>query len=330
MKEKRLILTGKKLTLKEFDLEQSLESDEVLVKTKFAGVNFADIHMVKGLYPDAPKTAFTPGYELSGEVLKKGEQVTEFELGDLVVGGVHFGAMSSVVKVKKDYLFKIPEGLDLEQASALPVSLLTAMVSLFELGRVREDERVLLDAGTGSLGQVQIALLKSSGVKDITGLTRTDTTKYYLEKQNIKAMTHEELANNNEVQFDLIINSRGPHIYVREQRKNLAPLGRVVFLGASDLIDSNPFSFAKKAVQFFRYKNYDLQELMNENQVLAGVNMLRLFSEKEVIRRNFEVGIKLLGDFKPKVHKVFPIDQYRKAYDEVSSGRSKGKVLLNF
>ncbi len=59
---------------------------EVRVKMLTAGVSFADIMARQGKYPLAPKSPFTPGYEFVGEVDEIGEQISDFQVGDRVVG----------------------------------------------------------------------------------------------------------------------------------------------------------------------------------------------------------------------------------------------------
>ena len=95
--------------------------------------------MRMGLYPDAPPRPFVPGYEVSGKVHAVGSNVSEdeFRKGDLVYAGTFFGGHSSFVLVNKDSLFKVPSGVSMSQAAALPVNFITAYASLMEMGRMR-------------------------------------------------------------------------------------------------------------------------------------------------------------------------------------------------
>ena len=61
---------------------------EIAIDVTYSGVNFADIQMRLGFYPDAPKRPFVPGYEVSGTVAEVGSGVTGFKRGDQVVAGM--------------------------------------------------------------------------------------------------------------------------------------------------------------------------------------------------------------------------------------------------
>ena len=73
--------------------------DEVAIDVAYSGINFADIQMRIGLYPDAPKRPFVPGYEVSGKVSRVGKGVREFQPGDAVVAGTYFGGYASTVTI---------------------------------------------------------------------------------------------------------------------------------------------------------------------------------------------------------------------------------------
>ena len=83
-------------TLKVRDLAPRPPSDdEVAIDVAYSGVNFADIQMRLGFYPDAPKRPFVPGYEVSGKITAVGKGVTNVRIGDQVVAGTYFGGYAS-------------------------------------------------------------------------------------------------------------------------------------------------------------------------------------------------------------------------------------------
>ena len=62
----------------------SLGKDEIRIQVAACGVNFADLMMRMGLYPEAPKPPFTPGYEIAGTIVETGTNVSSFKTGDRV------------------------------------------------------------------------------------------------------------------------------------------------------------------------------------------------------------------------------------------------------
>src|SRR5947207_13871770 len=83
-------------------------ADEVAIDVAYSGVNFADIQMRLGFYPDAPKRPFVPGYEVSGRIAAVGQAVSDFRVGDPVVAGTYFGGYASRVTVPAIQVFKLP------------------------------------------------------------------------------------------------------------------------------------------------------------------------------------------------------------------------------
>ena len=83
--------------------------DEVAIDVAYSGVNFADIQMRLGFYPDAPKKPFVPGYEVSGRITAIGKGVTGLRVGDAVIAGTYFGGYASHVTIPARQVFKLPQ-----------------------------------------------------------------------------------------------------------------------------------------------------------------------------------------------------------------------------
>lgn len=80
--------------------------DELLIRVKAAGLNFADILARKGQYPDGPKTPCVMGYEVSGIVEKVGELVSEDWIGQEVIGLCRFKGQAEMVTLKELQVYK--------------------------------------------------------------------------------------------------------------------------------------------------------------------------------------------------------------------------------
>src|SRR4051794_16092722 len=98
----------------------------VRIKVTAAGVNFADIMMRMGLYPEAPKPPFVPGYEVAGQIIEVGSLVKHFRNGERVVAGTRFGGYTSELVVPEYLVRKTPNGLTDIEAAGIPVNFLTA------------------------------------------------------------------------------------------------------------------------------------------------------------------------------------------------------------
>src|SRR6187397_815005 len=85
--------------------------DEVRIRVRAAGVNFADVLARIGLYPDAPKPPMVVGYEVAGTIDAVGPGVTRLSRGDRVLALTRFGGYSTHVVVPEAFVFPLPEGL---------------------------------------------------------------------------------------------------------------------------------------------------------------------------------------------------------------------------
>jgi threonine dehydrogenase-like Zn-dependent dehydrogenase len=152
------------------------EEDLVVVKTFACGVNYADVCIRWGLYDSAKKFVgwpITPGFEFSGEIVSKGSNVHEFEVGQHVFGVSLFGGYSHRIRVPQQQLFPLPDKLDKYQAAGFPAVALTAWYALFELARPRPGSWVLVHSAAGGVGSTLVQLAKIAGcqVVGVVGAT---------------------------------------------------------------------------------------------------------------------------------------------------------------
>jgi NADPH2:quinone reductase len=137
-------------------------SDEVIVRIKMAGLNFAETLMRRGLYQWVPKKkGFVLGMEGAGIVEEVGPDVSELVPGDRVVMGSNAGMNAELVKISKSRVYPAIELFSFEENAAFVASFLTAYVGLAEMARVRAGESLLVHAAAGGLGTAAIQLGKA-------------------------------------------------------------------------------------------------------------------------------------------------------------------------
>ena len=130
---------------------------EVLIKVDAAGVNRPDILQRRGLYPPPPGAPDILGLEVSGTVLETGEGA-EGLLGKQVCALVAGGGYAKYCAAPMGTCLMVPEALSLIEAAAMPETLFTVWVNLFERGYAAEGEGVLVHGGTSGIGTMAIAL----------------------------------------------------------------------------------------------------------------------------------------------------------------------------
>jgi NADPH2:quinone reductase len=133
----------------------------VLIEVKAISIEGGDVlNRAGGEMPGKPHIV---GYQCAGIIREVGSQVTDRSVGQAVVAVTPFGSHASMIAVAGQQTFPVPEGLDLETAACIPIAYGTAHECLFEFGRLKEGETVLIQAGAGGVGLAAIQMAKRAG-----------------------------------------------------------------------------------------------------------------------------------------------------------------------
>lgn len=139
---------------------------ELLVRVGAAGVNRPDVLQRRGFYPPPPGASDIPGLEIAGEVVAAGEGATH-HIGSRVTTLIAGGGYAEYAVAPTATALPVPDGLSMAEAAALPETLFTVWVNLFERGFASEGDWVLVHGGTSGIGTMAIALCRLLGVKAI-------------------------------------------------------------------------------------------------------------------------------------------------------------------
>ena len=139
---------------------------EVLVKVAAAGINRPDILQRRGLYPPPPGAPDILGLEIAGKVVAAGDGA-EVLLGRNVCALVAGGGYAHYCVAPAGTCLIVPDALSLTAAAALPETLFTVWVNLFERGFAADGDWVLVHGGTSGIGTMAIALGTLFGLKVI-------------------------------------------------------------------------------------------------------------------------------------------------------------------
>lgn len=136
-------------------------SGRVLVRVAAAGVNFIDTYQREGVYPIP--TPFVGGNEGAGEVVKVGEDVSDFVVGDRVAWGQGLGSAQTYAPVDTKNLVHVPPGVGLETAAAAMLQGLTAHYLSTDTYAVQQGCVALVHAAAGGVGQLLTQMVKKRG-----------------------------------------------------------------------------------------------------------------------------------------------------------------------
>ncbi|MFL6720226.1 MAG: NAD(P)H-quinone oxidoreductase [Sphingomonas sp.] len=139
---------------------------EALVRVAAAGVNRPDILQRRGMYPPPPGAPDILGLELAGTVVTVGEDL-DLPVGHQVCALVSGGGYAEYCAVPVGTCLPVPDALSLIEAAAMPETLFTVWVNLFERGFAADGEWVLVHGGTSGIGTMAIALGQLFGLNTI-------------------------------------------------------------------------------------------------------------------------------------------------------------------
>ncbi len=310
---------------------------EVRIRVKAAGINFADLMARVGLYPDAPKIPCVVGYEVSGVVDQVGEGVTDFAVGDRVIGMPRFGGYTDTLAVSAAQVVKMPDAMSFEHGAALPVVYLTAYTMMIFTGGLRDGARILLHSAAGGVGIAAIQLAKTRGCTVIG--TASPNKHDFLRKigcehpidsrGDIASQTRAVLAKIGAKGVDLVLDPVGGASW-GEGYDLLDPCGRLVAFGLSSAASGSTRSLLTAIGTIVRVRRYSPMKLMDDNKSISGVNMGHLFDRVDLLTPQLHALIALYreGKIEPHVDKTFPFDRAAEAHQYIHDRKAIGKVLL--
>ncbi|MBK6519535.1 MAG: zinc-binding dehydrogenase [Polyangiaceae bacterium] len=309
---------------------RAVGDDEVAIDVRYSGINFADLQMRLGFYPDAPKRPFVPGYEVSGLVSHVGKNVTDFSPGDPVIAGTYFGGYASSVTLPAHQVFPLPSSMDLASGAALPVAFFTAHLALFEMGRIRKGDRVLIECATGGVGTLAVQMARHVGA-EVVGLTSTPSKKGYIAELGATPMTAKELeADTSVAGFDFILNASGGRA-VSRQLDRLAMTGRMVCMGLNSGVKDGKRDFLRLGWAALTTPRLPVFSLMNRNAGVFGLNALHVLRDPTWVKKLTErfADVSTMG-LHPHVSKVFSAGDVASAHEFIAKKQAVGKVLLEW
>jgi putative PIG3 family NAD(P)H quinone oxidoreductase len=138
---------------------------EVLIRVAAAGVNRPDIFQRRGRYTPPPGASDIPGLEVSGTIEAVGPAVTQWGVGDAVCALVTGGGYAEYCAAPAPQCLPVPRGMDVATAAAIPETFFTVWTNVFERGRLKAGESLLVHGGSSGIGTTAIQLAKARGAR---------------------------------------------------------------------------------------------------------------------------------------------------------------------
>ncbi|WP_028612865.1 NADP-dependent oxidoreductase [Paenibacillus harenae] len=318
------------LELNEAEIPE-INSDEVLINVKAAGVNPLDILIINGSVRMISDYEFplTLGNELSGVIEAVGKEVVNFRVGDRVYTRLpmnHIGAFAEYAAVKEEAIAVMPENLTFTEAAAVPLTALTAYQALHDMLHAQPNKKLFIPGGTGGFGAMAIPIAKSMGLYVITsgserGRSRTlsigaDQFINYKEENYADVLSD----------IDYVIDTLGTK-EIKAEMGILKPQGKLVSLKAApnyQFAADRKFPFWKRLL--FGLVGSRIDSLARKHQIeyrfiFVQANGSQLQEVTNFIEQE---------NIKPSIDSVYHFNDINKALVKVSTGHSQGKVIVTF
>jgi len=284
------------------DVPDPVPDGKALVRVRAAGVNFADVLIRRGRYPQMPELPAVIGSEIAGEL----------EDGTRVMGFTGGGGYAELVAVDPATLVPLPEGARFAEGAAFLLAFLTAYIPLTRQVRLRPGATVLVYAAAGGVGTAAIQVARALGARVVAAAGSAAKLDVCRELGAEEAFVYDGLPD--DLQVDVVLDPVGGELFTSSFAR-LKPLGTVVAIGSAA----------------GAWTEVDPARLVGRNVGLQGFYLGRLTRhDPGLVAEALGELLQLWDDgaIRPVVGAEFPLAEVEAAHALVESRRSVGKVVL--
>ena len=293
------------------------EAHEVLIQTYSLSINPSELHKLTASFwmlrlstgLSRPKNQIL-GADVAGTVISTGPNVKKFKAGDRVFGRSLYGCLAECCCIDESALASIPDNLSFEEAAALPLAAVTALIALRDKGKVQSKQHVLINGASGGIGTFAIQLGKYFGAH-ITGVSSSENVDFVkslgadqvvdYKKQDLQTVS---------TKFDLVIDLVGNR-KISTLKKLLKPSGKCILVG----MDSPKRLFSN----------------MIQGKIISALGTKKVMPmDAKVTAANLSKVAKLVSEGKIKsfVSKCYNFENVPEAFFQLATRRSKGKIII--
>jgi NADPH:quinone reductase len=277
------------------------EPSGTVVEVRAAGVNFADVLIRRGMYPQMPELPYVLGTEIAGDL--DGRRVIALPR--------HAGGYAERVDADPNWVFDLPENASYAAGAAFLTTYLTAHIPLIHQLHIRAGSVVLVHAGSGGVGVAAIQLAKRLGARVVATASSDEKRAYAISVGADDARGYDEI---DDLRVDAVVDPVGGEVFTRSLAL-LNPLGAIAAIGFAGGLWQDP----------------SVQWLVGRNAGVVGVYLGRLMKHEPAFVRNAAEELLELwrnGEIDPPVGATFPLAAAAEAHALIEARRHVGKVVL--
>jgi NADPH:quinone reductase len=295
---------------------------EVLVRVEAAGVNRPDVMQRQGRYPPPPGASDLPGMEIAGEIVALGANVKGLSVGDKITSLLTGGGYAQYALAAAPLCMPIPKGLSMVEAAAIPETFMTVWTNVFERGRCKAGDTVLIHGGTSGIGTTAIQLATALGAKVYATAGSQDKARAceklgavrgidYRTEDFVEVIKSATQGYGIDVTLDMVAGS-----YVPRNIEIAAVEGRIVTISTLG---------GTKA-------EINMVPLMMKRVTLTGSTLRgRTVAQKAAVAEAMRQAVWPLiaaGKVKPVIFKTFPLAEASEAHRLMETSNHIGKIVL--
>jgi len=297
-------------------------ADEVLVDIHATALNRADLMQRAGNYPPPPGAPDILGLEMAGRIAAVGSNVTGWNIGDRVCALLPGGGYAGQVAVPAPMLMPIPDDWSFEQAAAIPETFFTVWSNVFDRGRLKGGESLLVHGGSSGIGTTAIQLAREYHARVFTTAGSLEKCRAceelgaeqsinYKEKDFVTELLDATAGLGVDVILDMVAGE-----YINRNIKLAAEDGRIVLIAG---------------LEGFKSEINFLPVMLKRLTITGSTLRPRKAEFKAAIAQNLKQSVWPLleqGKVKPVIYKTFPLERAGEAHLLMESGSHIGKLVL--
>lgn len=310
------------------------ESQEVTIAVKAIGLNFADVFAIWGLYGATPEGRFIPGLEYAGTVIAKGAEVSQYQVGDRIMGVTRFGAYASHLNIDARYVRHLPATWSFQEGAAFLVQVLTAYYGLKRLGNIQKGQTILIHSAAGGVGILANRIAKKYDAYTIGTVGRSDKVAFLraegyddviVRDRQFRRKLTESLGDR---ELAIIMECIGGRIF-KIGYDLLAQQGRMIVYGSARYASpGNRPNYLKLIYHYLTRPKIDPQKIIELNKSVMGFNLIWLY-ERAALMEEVLSEVMALNLEKPHVGHEFSFHDLPDAVRLFQTGKTIGKVVVN-
>ena len=323
------------LEVREFP-DPDVSVGDVKVDVRAAGFNFAELIARQGLYEAAPDPPFVAGFEAAGEVTEVGDDVDDVEPGERVIVMSKFGSHVDTLSVPRDQIFKIPDEMSFKEAAAIPVNYLTAYHMMFYVGNLHPGEHLLIHAVAGGVGIAATQLAQT--VDEVTVYGTASPQKHEIAEGYGCDHTINYREKDYKKEVEKLTDGEGVHMILdalggRDWKKGyelLRPTGRLMAFGFSNMITGEDRNWLHMLRQYVTMPFWRPWDLIADNKAIAGIQMLYLWDQKKMLRRELNQILDYYerGIIEPHIDSARKFEDAADAHKRMQNRKNIGKQIF--